>query len=247
MHAQDHLTGNKVNSASSYRTAGMLAIVHALLIFVPLGVLGVAIGWPANLDLPASHNLPLVLSQSTGVKTGYSAYLLYSLLFFPAMFVIGQAITGNKPMSGIVKIALGFALISTLARCLGIIRWLSVMPMLATKFEKGDEATKGQISLIYDAFNTYSGSVGEVLGVSLFASFAVGLLSVAMLKSQRFPKWLAVIGLVATCGYVFLSMEIFGFDLGVYISPVSVIYTVWVVCAAVLMMRRAGVFSGESK
>jgi hypothetical protein len=236
-----------MNSSQFYRNSGVLALIHALLIFVPLTVLGAAVGWPANLDLPASHNLPLVLSQSVGVKTGYSAYLLYSLLFFPAMLVIAQAITGNKPMSAFLKIALGFALISTLARCLGIIRWLSVMPMLATKYEKGDQSSKDQISLIYDAFNVYAGSVGEVLGVSLFASVAVGLLSIAMLKSERFPKWLAAIGLLATSGYVFLSMEIFGFDLGVYISVVSVIYTIWVVCAAVLIIRRSAKLSGETK
>jgi Domain of unknown function (DUF4386) len=236
-----------MKSSSSYRNAGILAIAHAILIFVPLGVLGVAIGWPANLDLPASHNLPLVLSQSTGVKFGYSTYLLYSLLFFPAMLVIGQTIAGKGSLPTLVKIAIGFALISTLARCLGIIRWLTVMPMLATKYEKADAVTQSQISLIYDAFNTYSGSVGELLGVSLFSAFAVGLLSVAMLKTRHFPKWLAVIGMIATAGYLFLSTEIFGFDLGVYISPVSVIYTLWAVSAGVIMIRRAALFSGESK
>ena len=236
-----------MNSSAAYRMAGRLAILHALLIFVPLGVLGVAIGWPANLDLPASHNLPLVLSQSIAVKIGYSSYLLYSLLFFPAMLLIGEAVSGKRPMSAIIKIALGFALISTLARCLGIIRWLSVMPVLANKFEKADAIGQGQISVIYEAFNTYSGSIGEVLGVSLFASIAVGLLSLEMPKGRRFPKWIALIGLVASCGYVFLSMEIFGFDLGVYISPVSVIYTVWVICAAVFMILRSEALSEDAK
>ncbi len=236
-----------MNTIAAYRVAGFVAIFHAVLIFVPLGVLGAAIGWPANLDLPASHNLPLVLSQSIAVKTGYGSYLLYSLLFFPVMLLIAHAISGQKAMRTAIKIALGFALISTLARCLGIIRWLTVMPVLATQFEKGDLATKTQISLIYDAFNTYFGSVGEVLGVSLFTSISVGLLSFAMLNNQRFPKWLAIIGLIATAGYIFLSLEIFGYDLGVFISPVSVIYTIWVISAAVLMIRQAPALSGGSK
>jgi hypothetical protein len=63
------------------RSAGSLAIFHALLFLLPFGVLGAAIGWPANLDLPASHNLPLMLSQSAPVKLGYSVYLLYSCYF----------------------------------------------------------------------------------------------------------------------------------------------------------------------
>jgi Domain of unknown function (DUF4386) len=236
-----------MNTSSTYRLAGFFVIFQAILFFVPLGVLGTSIGWPANLDLPASHNLPLVLSQANNVKIGYSTYLVYSLLFFPAMFVTAQAITGKMPMRTTLKIAVGFALASTLARTLGIIRWLSVMPVLATKFDKGDAATKDQVSLVYDAFNSYAGSVGEILGVFLFAAIAIALISVSMLKSSRFPKWLAFTGIASACGFAALSMEMFGLDLGAYIAPVSVIYLVWAVCTGFLMIRRASFFSGESK
>lgn len=236
-----------MNTSSSYRIAGFFVIFHAILFFVPLGVLGMSIGWPANLDLPASHNLPLVLAQAANVKIGYSTYLVYSLLFFPAMFFIAQAIAGNMPMRTTLKIAVGFALASTLARSLGIIRWLSVMPVLATKFEKGDTATKDQVGLVYDAFNSYAGSVGEILGVFLFAALTIALISFSMMRSSRFPKWLAFIGIASAGGFAALSTEMFGLDLGAYIAPVSVIYLVWAVCTGFFMMRRASFFAGQSK
>jgi hypothetical protein len=41
------------------RTRGMITIVESLLIFVPLLVLGAAIGWPGSLGDPAGVALPL--------------------------------------------------------------------------------------------------------------------------------------------------------------------------------------------
>ena len=132
-----------------YRTAGGLAIVHALMFFVPLGVLGLAIGWPANLDLPAAHNLPLMLSHAAQVSLGYSVYLLYSLLFFPVMLLISRALSGKDELPLLLKLAVGFALLSTLARCLGILRWLTVMPVLAEQYQSADPAGRSIISVLY--------------------------------------------------------------------------------------------------
>jgi len=52
-----------------------------LLLFVPLGVLGTAIGWPASLGDPASVALPRLLQQEPIVRFGYLIYLAYSVLF----------------------------------------------------------------------------------------------------------------------------------------------------------------------
>jgi hypothetical protein len=221
------------------RAAGSLAIVHALIFLVPLTVLGAAIGWPANLDMPAAHNLPLVLSESFAVKLGYGVYLLYSILFFPAVLLVSRVLAGRDELPVLLKLAVGFALVSMLARCLGIIRWLSVMPVLAGRFESADPAAQAGIAVVYDAFNAYSGRVGEVLGVFLFAAAAVWLLSVAMWRDAAVPKWLSGMGLVTAAGLSFLALELFGLDLAAMIAPVSVVYMVWMVLLGVFLLRRA--------
>jgi hypothetical protein len=222
-----------------HSSAGSLAIIHALMFFIPLGVLGAAIGWPANLDLPASHNLPLLLSQAPMVKLGYSVYLLYSLLFFPVVLLISRAIAGQDELPLVLKLAVGFALLSTLARCLGIVRWLTVMPTLATQYDAADAAGKSVVSTVYTAFNAYAGGVGEVLGVFLLAATSLALLASALWGRSEVPRWLCWMAWATALGLFFLSLELFGLDLSTFIAPLSVLYMVWMVCIGIYLLRRA--------
>jgi len=228
-----------MQASTLHRSAGSLAIVHALMFFVPLGVLGLAIGWPANLDLPAAHNLPLMLSESGSVKLGYSVYLLYSLLFFPVMLMISRAIAGKDELPLLLKLAVGFALLSTLARCLGIIRWLTVMPALAAQYQAADVAGQSVIATVYTAFNAYAGGVGEILGVFLLSATSIALLASAMWTSAGVPRWLAWMAWSTAAGLFFLSLELFGLNLSAFIAPFSVLYMVWMVCVGVTLIRRA--------
>jgi hypothetical protein len=228
-----------MQASSLHRSAGYLAIFHALLFFVPLGVLGAAIGWPANLDLPASHNLPLMLTQTASIKLGYSVYLLYSLLFFPVMLLISRAISGEGELPLVLKLAVGFALLSTLARCLGIIRWLTVMPVLATQYQAADSAGQAVISSVYTAFNAYAGGVGEILGVFLLSGTSVAFLAAALWAKLDMPRWLAALAWATALALFFLSLELFGLDLSAFIAPLSVVYMVWMVCLGVYLIRRA--------
>lgn len=222
-----------------HRTAGGLAIVHALMFFIPLGVLGAAIGWPANLDLPASHNLPLMQSHASQVSLGYNVYLLYSLLFFPVILLIGRALAGKDELSLLLKLSVGFALLSTLARCLGILRWLTVMPILAKEYQAADAAGQSMISVVYTAFNAYSGGVGEILGVFLFAATSIAFLAAALWKATHVPRWLSLMAWATSLGLFFLSMKLFGLNLSAFIAPFSILYMVWMVCLGVFLVRRA--------
>lgn len=220
------------------RSAGAIAIVHALLFLVPLGVLGAAIGWPANLDMPAAHNLPLVLSQAFSVKLGYGTYLVYSALFWPAVLMISRALTGPGELPLLLQLAVGFALLSTLARCLGIVRWLSVMPALAGQYGTADAAQQADIALSYDAFNAYAGRVGEGLGVFFFAAASLWLLGLHLWRSVAVPRWLAGMGLLTATGLSVLAAELFGPDLAPLIAPVGMLYMLWMVCLGVHLIRR---------
>lgn len=222
-----------------HRSAGSLAIFHALLFLLPFAVLGAAIGWPANLDMPAAHNLPLMLSQSAPIKLGYSVYLLYSLLFFPVILLISRAIAGKDELPLVLKLAVGFALLSTLARCLGIVRWLTVMPVLATQYQAADAAGQSVIATVYTAFNTYAGGVGEILGVFLLSATSVALLASALWSRIDVPRWISLMAWATALGLFFLSLELFGLDLSAFIAPFSVLYMVWMVCLGVYLIRHA--------
>lgn len=156
----------KINPVVTRRIAAIFLIIEFLLIFVPLIILGAAINWPASLDEPAGVNLPLILDQFAAMMTGYSIYLVYSLLFWPMAYLTGQAIVLRDTEDLVFRIATGFAALSTIARALGIVRWLFAMPVLARMYNnpEASELSKESVTIVYEMLNAYAGGIGELLG-----------------------------------------------------------------------------------
>lgn len=229
-----------MNKNTYYLPAGILLIFEALLIFVPMIILGAAINWPANLSEPASVNLPLVLSEGPAVRAGYFVYLIYSVLFWPVALMTAQAVAGSSLLSPGLKIAAGFGMASAVARTLGILRWFSAMPVLAELYVGGTPDTQATVAAIYDTVNAYGGAIGEALGVGLFAGMWMLFVAVAMLRTQAFPRWLGIFGLVAAIAVSLQVLELFGMDLGALITVLVAVLHFWMLAAGgyFLMVAR---------
>ena len=174
---------------------GALLVATALLAFAPLAILAPAIGWPASLGAPAGVQLAAIAARADAVALGYGVYLLYSLLIAPAMTGLAARVFGGLqgPLAATV---VAFAALSALARAIGILRWLTVMPALAASHARGDAAARAPIEALFGALTAYGGGIGEVLGVSLFMAASVGTLSVAALVRGGLPRALAGAGVV---------------------------------------------------
>jgi hypothetical protein len=221
-----------VKSVPRYASAGVVAIAFGLLMFIPLIVLGQAIDWPASLDLPATELMPLIQAHAASVEFGYTAYLLYSILFFPAILLLGT-IAGE---SAIVRAAVILAGLSVLARVIGIIRWLTVQPELAHEWvATGDPSA----AIVFDAVNSYGGAIGELIGVSLMAAAAIALLAIAYWRTGVPPRWVAVCGLVASAGLFLPWLEVFGIAIGPAISISVALVQMWFLSVGSLLLVRA--------
>ena len=216
-----------------------LLVIEAFLIFVPLIVLGRAINWPASLDEPASVNLPLILEQFPAMFTGYSIYLVYSLLFWPVALVAGKVIFGRAD-SVLLQVANGFAALSALARALGIVRWLFAMPVLAAIYV--DPATSAElqdsISVVYEMLNAYAGGIGELLGVNMFAAIWLSIMSFQMLRSADWPNWLAALGFIGVASLLYNLLNAVGIDTGAMITVAVSVMHFWMLGAAYVIWRR---------
>jgi hypothetical protein len=188
--------------------------VQGLLIFIPTFVLGAAIDWPDSLDDPASIALPRLLENEGAVRSGYFAYLIYSVLFAITMALLSEVVFG-KNAGVLMKIVIALAVASALARSIGIVRWLFPMFDLA-EISKGATTAEQQfaVSTTFEALNSYGGTIGEVLGVSIFAAIAILLLSIGNLKERALPRWFSYFGLVSAIGLLWTSSEILGVDPG---------------------------------
>jgi len=208
------------------------------LIFVPTVVLGAAVNWPESLSDPASIALPRLAENEGAVRFGYFAYLVYSVLFAVTITLLARLVEHDLAM-GVRRLVIGFAVASAIARSLGIVRWLGPMPELAESYNAAsDDAQRYAIARVYDALNSYGGTIGEVLGVGLFAAISIGLLTIGLLRSQVIPRWIAVWGAISTIALAVSAAELFGADLGSILTITVTVVQLWFLATGVWVLTR---------
>jgi hypothetical protein len=225
------------NAPQHSRALGLMLIFEALLSFAPVAILGAAIGWPASLGKPAAQQLSAIAANADAVALGYGVYLLYSVLIAPVMVMLAGRVFGgfHRPVAVCVAV---FAALSALARSIGILRWLTVMPELATAHAKADLAGRATVELMFNAVHSYGGGIGEILGVGLFMALAVGSLSVAAWRERSMPKWLAGLGLVSTALLASMLLPVLLIPIKLPVAIVVTVLTVWMAAAGVWTLRK---------
>ena len=217
--------------------AGALLIAVGLMAFAPLAVLAPSIGWPASLGLPPAEQLALVHANAGAVTLGYALYLLYSLGVAPALLLLAHHTLGglHRPAAATV---VAFAALSTLARAIGISRWLTTMPALAAAWAAADATGKPMIEMAFLATTEFGGGVGELLGVSLFMAVAVAVLGIATWRGRGLPRALSALGLLSAAFLAALALPAVGvpvdFPVAVAVSTLSV----WMIACGVWLLRR---------
>lgn len=217
----------------------LLLVLEPILMYAAFFVLNSSINWPASLDEPAGVNLPLVTEERGAVTVGYGAYLAYSLLILPLSVMLYFALKGREA-SPLLAVAAAVGVVSALSRALGIGRWLFLMPSLAEIYgdPASSPATREAVEVAYTAFNEYAGGVGELLGVALTGSFWVGLISVALLRSGRFPRWLGLLGLLAAALLAPGLLPVVGLDVGSLFAVIGGnVLLIWMLALAVVLFR----------
>lgn len=213
---------------------GALLISVAVLSFLPIAILGPAIGWPASLRSPAAQQLAAIGSAPAAVAMGYAVYLLYSVLILPVMTLLAWRCSGSlgRPIAVMV---VAFAALSTLARSIGILRWLTAMPAVAQQHAAADAAGKQVLEAIFTTLTVYGGGIGELLGVSLFMSLSLALAMVAAWADRTLPRWLAAFGMVSALLLFALLLPTLGIAVEVPIAVAASVLAVWMVAAGVVV------------
>ena len=225
-------------SASNRILDASLLIGTALLSFAPIAILGPAIGWPASLRAPAADQLVAIFKAPQAVAAGYGVYLLFSVLVLPVMLVVARRVFGNlaHPMAQLV---IAFAALSVLARSIGILRWLTVMPQLTSAHASADPQGQATIEAVFRAVTVWGGGIGELLGVALFMAASVAIAMVCALRLRSTPAWLSGLGLVSAALLFGMFLPTFGIAFNVPIAVSASLVSVW--------MLAFGVWSAVSK
>ena len=197
-----------------------------LLAFAPIAILGPAIGWPASLRAPAAQQLAAILHTPQAVATGYGLYLLYSLLVLPVMLLVTRRVFGGLT-SAMAQLVVALAALSVLARTIGILRWLTVMPQLASAHAAAEPAQRNDIERLFSAITSYGGGIGELLGVSLFMALALGSAMAAAIRFRSLPAWLAWLGMLTALLLFMTFLPAVGLSLKVPMAAAATAVSTW--------------------
>jgi Domain of unknown function (DUF4386) len=232
-------TLNTTTSAAASRTLGALLVVEALLSFAPIAILGPSIGWPASLGRPVADQMAAIHANAGAVALGYGLYLLYSILIVPVMIALAARSLGglHRPLAATVA---ALATMSALARSIGILRWLTVMPALAAAHAAADPTQASDLQLVFRSLNQYGGGVGELLGVSLFMGLALALLCLGAWRSGGLPRPLAASGVVTALMLLALSAPTWGARSTVPVAVAVSALSLWMLAAGVWSLLRPG-------
>lgn len=130
---------------------------------------------------------PLVLA--------WFAFSISALLFIPVVIGFENLLKAHqKSVNGATL--LGVA--SSIAQAVGLLRWVLVVPALATAYQ-APEASAGMreaIVVVFDAVHRYGGMVlGEMVGQILLAGWTA-IVGIQLYRRAAIPRWISVIGLL---------------------------------------------------
>ncbi|HSF83071.1 MAG TPA: DUF4386 family protein, partial [Anaerolineales bacterium] len=129
----------------------------------------------------------------------------------------------------------------------GLLRWPFVVSVLARLYTapQASEVTKEAVAAVFQAVHQYGGVVmGEHIGQA-FTIFWIALLSLSLLRSSLFPRWLPATGFITACVYLLAQGELLatampGFpvwDLAGLLG--SLLWLAWLIALGILILRSA--------
>lgn len=162
---------------------------------VPYSWLIAHFGYDDILREPAADILRKFHDGGAPLVLAWFSFAMAALLFIPValgfdrLFAVAQAGPSRALVLGVV---------SAVAQATGLLRWVLVVPALATAWvdPQTDPAARQAVLVVFDAVHRYGGMViGEMLGQLLLAGWTL-LVACQLWRTRLLPRWLAALGLL---------------------------------------------------
>ncbi|MEQ1780677.1 MAG: DUF4386 family protein [Hyphomonadaceae bacterium] len=221
-------------------SASALLFFQAFFIFAPITILGGAIDWPASLDFPPEQTLPLIHTEQAAVRFGYGLYLAWSLAFAGSAALIVRLASGDRALRALSVLAIALGVASALARAIGIVRWLSGSTALAYAYAAAPEGSVERVAIetTQTALNAYGGTIGEDLGVGMFAAMWLACVGALILKDRGLPSWLGWLAFPAAAVSSTPSLALVGITSPIDVVVATTSMLLWLAAVAVVLLAR---------
>jgi Domain of unknown function (DUF4386) len=185
-----------MNRLQLIKTTGILFILLVVLLNIPYLLLVQNFEYDDILRQPVEYVLTRFHAGGTGLILTWLVFGLAALLFVPASMLLHQIIAHEN--IAYLPIATFMGALSGILQCIGLLRWVFVIPILSNLYldPKTTPTMREAVIVVYQAVHQYGGVViGEYLGQILLACWTFGV-GIAMLRSSLFKSWIACLGLM---------------------------------------------------
>lgn len=191
---------------SPEKKIGYLLILGALGVFVPYTILTITFNYPDILRQESSIILTQFHQGGAALIFSWLAFALLGLPLLIAYSLIGQKLESKMPQ---MKWVTTIGIVSGVVQIIGLLRWVFVVPVLATEFvNTASSARQEAIEISFKLIHQFGGVLlGEHLG-QLFTIIWTVFISFALLKVNIISKWLAWWGFIASAIYFLAQAEL---------------------------------------
>jgi hypothetical protein len=225
------------------RVTGLLFIAGAILVNIPYTLLIMNFDYPDILRQPVGEILTRFQAGGNGLIWTWFAFAWVGVPLLFAIVMLQKLLEReDAPYLWMGTVA---GVIGAITQMIGLLRWTFVVPLLAKTYTDpaAGEATREAVAVVFQAVHQYGGVViGEHIGQAFTILWMV-LVSLAMLRSSLFGRWVAWLGLAAAVIYALAQTELLATvmpDLPV-VGPAgligSLLWLAWMVILGVFLLR----------
>lgn len=175
-------------------------LASAMLLFVVAATLSYSwliehFGYDDVLREPAADILAKFHAGGAPLVLAWFAFSMSALAFVPVALLTERLLQAHGVSASGART---LALASAVAQTIGLLRWVLVVPALATTFvdPASSPATRDAVLVVFDAVHRYGGMViGEMVGQLLLAGWTA-MVAVQLLRARVLPRWVAALGLL---------------------------------------------------
>lgn len=225
------------------KIAGWSFIIGAILINIPYTLLIMNFNYP---DILRESPQTILTQFHNGGNGLIYQWLAFAWVGFPILIgIIMLYKIFNEEKIAVGQLATVFGILAIIFQLVGLLRWVFVVPVLASNFvnQTATTSTKDSIVVAFQVIHQYGGVLlGEHLG-QLFTIVWTVLISVAMFKSSIFKKWLGWFGLLTSLIYLCAQTELFETVIpNFYVIPEagligSILWLTWMIIMGIYLVR----------
>lgn len=184
------------SQSSAVKVGGLSLIAGAIAFMVVFSYLAARFNYPEVLDGGASDVLPALLATGEAGRAVWAIYSLLPLIWIPAAVGAFHAL---RPQSeGRMRLAMSFAVVSSLAMILGLMRWPSFHWELARTWST-EPSVRPALEAVFNATNRYLGNyIGEFLGELCMSIFFLLSATAMARRDSGFARWTAWLGIATS-------------------------------------------------